>query len=250
MAGEIDRITAERALRRSLELAGGESRGLTADQLVAIGAELGVPEAQVRRAIAEVIAEGPRRRSIAPIHLRTSRVIELDAVALGALLDRWFTNADGLAVLRRPEPLVVTWEPRRGALAGARTAVERIAGADRVLRDARSIAAAVEPLSEGVSVVRLDATLTRDTVVTAAVIGGAGTVAAVVGGLVWEAPALLGVPVAVGVALTILAAHRRDARRVSVALERRLDALSRAEEPPKPLAGVGDLLDVFRRRKG
>ena len=250
MAGELDRETAERVLRRALQLSGGERSGLTIDQLVAIGSELGVEEGHVRHALAEVLSEEPTaRRSLAPKTLRANRAIEQDASLLARLLEDWFETSDGMRVVRRPSPGHAVWEPRRGGIANARAALVRSAGHDLDLRSANVLTAHVEPVTDGVSVIRLEAEVDRSGAVTAGVVGVGGTVASSVAGvLVWWPYAGFSV-IALSIASAVWEGHRRQLRRIQIALERRLDQVATGAPPPQPLASVTKMFGKLRPKK-
>src|SRR3982751_1237172 len=102
MTGELDRATAERGLARARELAGAERagepgarRGLTPEQLTAIGAELGIGDVHVRRALAEVLSAPPRVRALDRSGA-ASRHIELPPADCERILTAWFEGPDGL----------------------------------------------------------------------------------------------------------------------------------------------------------
>ena len=93
-------------MARAMELAGAElasepgaRRGLTPDQLTAIGAELGIDEAHVRRALAEVLSAPPRVRAL-DRSVTASRHVELPPADCERILAAWFEGPDGLRALR------------------------------------------------------------------------------------------------------------------------------------------------------
>jgi hypothetical protein len=238
MAGELDRVTAERVLARALELAGtelaadaGTRRGLTPDQLAAIGAELGIDEVYVQRALAEVLSSPPRVRAL-DRSVAASRHIELPPAECERILAAWFEGPDGLRALRRLGPELAIWAPRSGVVAGTRAAIARAGGADLDLREARDVTTVIEPVGPTGSVVRLEARVKRDYAALAGVVGGGGTAAAVAAGAVIWWPLAAGIPVALAAGYGFLRAQRSESELVAMALERRLDAVGAGNVPP------------------
>ena len=111
MTGELDRGTAERVIARAMELSGRDRRGLSPDQLVAIGAELGVAEVHVRRALDEVLSKPPRVRAL-DRSVAAARHVELLPAEADRLLMTWFEQVDGMRALRHTGPELGVWAPR------------------------------------------------------------------------------------------------------------------------------------------
>jgi hypothetical protein len=224
-------------LARALELAGtelaadaGARRGLTPDQLTAIGAELGIDEVYVQRALAEVLSSPPRVRAL-DRSVAASRHIELPPAECERILAAWFEGPDGLRALRRLGPELAIWAPRSGVVAGTRAAIARAGGADLDLREARDVTTVIEPVGPTGSVVRLEARVKRDYAAMAGVVGGGGTAAAVAAGAVIWWPLAAGVPVALAAGYGFLRAQRSESELVAMALERRLDAVGAGNVP-------------------
>lgn len=246
MSGEVDRRTAERVLARAVELGGPgrDPQGLSHEQLVAIGSELGIDEAHVRRALAEVQASprvGALDRSVT-----VTRRVELGADEADRLVAAWFERGDGMRVLRHVGPEHGSWAPRTGMVAGTRAALARAGGADLELRETRGVTACVEPAGDGASRITLSAHVKRDYAASAAIVGGGGTVAAVVASVVLWPPLLLGVAAAGAGAYGLLRAQRSESELIALALERRLDLVSTGREPGRKGPSVTGAFDRVR----
>jgi hypothetical protein len=232
MTGELDRGTAERVMARAMELAGRDltaGRGLTPEQLVAIGSELGIEEAHVRQALTEVLSAPPRVRAL-DRSVTAVRHVELTPADCDRLLAAWFEEADGLRALRRTGPELAIWAPRSGMVAGAKAVIARAGGADLDLRETKNVTTVIEPVGDDGSVVRLEARVKRDHAAMAGVVGIGGAVAAGAATVVWM-PLVLGVPAALAAGYGFLRAQRSDSEMVAMALERRLDAIGAGRAP-------------------
>ena len=174
MTGELDRGTAERVIARAMELSGRERRGLSPDQLVAIGAELGVAEVHVRRALAEVLSKPQRVRAL-DRSVHAARHVELLPAEADRLLGTWFEQVDGMRALRHTGPELGVWAPRTGVVAGARAAMAKAGGADLDLRESTGVTSTVEPIGDQSALVRLEARVKRDYAMTAGIVGAGGT---------------------------------------------------------------------------
>ena len=252
MAGELDRGTAERVIARAMELSGRDRRGLSPDQLVAIGGELGVAEVYVRRALAEVLSKPPRVRALDRSVL-AARHVELLPAEADRLLGTWFEQVDGMRVLRHTGPELGVWAPRTGVVAGARAAMAKAGGADLDLREATGVTCNVEAIGEDAALVRLEARVKRDYAMTAGIIGAGGTVASgIVAYLIWW-PLAAGAVAAVAGCYGLLRAQRSESELVALALERRLDAVAASREPdlrtPSVAGALGKMRDVAGRAR-
>lgn len=252
MTGELDRSTAERVIARAMELAGRDRRGLSPDQLVAIGAELGVAEVHVRRALAEVLSAPPRVRA-RDRSVVASRHVELLPAEADRLLVTWFEQVDGMRALRHTGPELGVWAPRTGMFAGARAAMAKAGGADLDLREASGVTSTVEPIGQESALVRLEARVKRDYAMTAGIVGTGGTAASgVVAYLMWW-PLAAGAAAAVAGAYGLMRLQRSEAELVALALERRLDAVSASREPalrtPSVAGALGRMRDVADRAR-
>jgi hypothetical protein len=245
--GVVDRATAERVLRRAIELASAETDAVdgaySAERLVAIGRELGMSERHVLAALHEALAGAPYSPGLlgtrSPV---ASRVVAGQPAAAAARLGVWLERGDGMRLLRQPAPQLSVYEPRRGFVAAARARI----GADADLRECRTLTVMIDGAGQQQSLVRLEARLPRDQLVVAAAASIGGGAGSALAALTWSWPLIGFLPVAVAIGGAGVVAQRRDARRVATALERRLDLLARGDEPPDPVAVVSGALGRLR----
>jgi hypothetical protein len=252
MTGELDRSTAERVIARAMELSGRERRGLSPDQIVAIGGELGIDEVHVRRALAEVLSKPPRVRALDRSVL-AARHVELLPAEADRLLGTWFEQVDGMRALRHTGPEFGVWAPRTGMVAGARAAMAKAGGADLDLREAIGVTSTVEPIGDDSALVRLEARVKRDYAITAGIVGAGGAVASVILGYLTWWPLVAGVVAAAAGCYGLLRAQRSESELLALALERRLDAVSASREPalrtPSVTGALGKMREVAERAR-
>ena len=252
MTGEIDRNTAERVMARAMELSGRDRRGLSPDQLVAMGSELGVAEVHVRRALAEVLST-PRRVRALDRSVVVARHVDLLPAEADRLLGAWFDEVDGMRALRHTGPELGVWAPRTGVMAGARAAIAKVGGADLDLREAVGVTSRVEPIGDESALVRLEARVKRDYAITAGIVGGGGSVASVIVAYLTWWPLAAGVVAAGAGAYGLLRAQRSESELLALALERRLDAVSASREPelrtPSVAGALGRMRGVAERAR-
>lgn len=264
----LDRAAVERVLARAAELqatgGAGVGEGLTEAQLYEIAREAGLSLEHVRAALVEErlraglaptddpSAHGVAARLAGPTVAGASRVLP---VVPGVALDRLtrvLERDEGMVTVRRSAERA-TWELRRDLVGGVMRGIRGSTGL-RALRAAAGITAAVLPLEEGRTLVRVEADLRdrrRQRLVAGTASATTGVVAAgtVLGaGLVANALLAVLVPMAVlpvlaggGVAWALARGHRADVARVTEALERLLD---RAESNDGP-GGTGSLLELL-----
>jgi hypothetical protein len=272
-AAALDRTAVERVLARAAELqasgsgGSGAGDGLTEAQLLDVAREAGLSLEHVRAALVEerlrvglaptdaAGSQGVAGRLAGPTMAGASRVL---AVAPAVVLDRL------ARVLERDECMVTVrrtaeraaWELRRDLVGGVMRGLRGTTGL-RALRSTGGVSAAVLPLEEGRTLVRVEADLRerrRGRLVAGTATATTGVLAggAVVGaGLVAHAVLAVLLPVAAipvlaggGVAWALARGHRGDVARVTEALERLLDRAETGEG----LAGgstAGSLLDLL-----
>jgi hypothetical protein len=264
----LDRVAVERVLARAAELqatgGGGVSEGLTEAQLLDVAREAGLSLEHVRAALVEerlrrglapaedAAAGGMAARLAGPTVAGASRVLPVaPAVALDRLT-RVLEREECMVTVRRTAERA-TWELRRDLVGGVMRGIRGSTGL-RALRAAGGISAAVLPLDEQRTLVRVEADLRerrRGRLVAGTATATTGVLAggAVVGaGLVANAVLALLVPVAAipvlaggGVAWALARGHRGDVARVTEALDRLLDRAESGEGA----AGSGTLLDLL-----
>lgn len=237
----IDRDALERIIRRAAELQAGDmdtGEGLTEQDLLKVGAEVGIDGRFLRQAMYEETAgateteRGLLVKWIGPRRVSASRVVPGDKTTMEAGLERWMVEGEALAVKRRLPDRVV-WERQRGFFAEMKRGFG-VGGKSYQLARALDVAVVVTQLEQGFCHVELvaDISQTRQ-----GLVGGAMAVTGAGGALAVTASALgamLVVPafaVVLGVAAgaAIVRNHRRFAGRMQLALEQVLDRLEHGE---------------------
>jgi len=252
MSGElIPRDALDRVIRRAAELQAHErdiGEGLTREELLALGKDVGIPGRYLQQALLEEqtrsVAEPPRgivAWLAGPAELTAQRVVPGDRLLVERGLAHWLEHEESLQVRRR-FPDSTTWEPRRGAFVSIQRALAP-GGRRYVLTRARQIATQVTPLESGFCHVRLVADVGNlraerlgwaSAIATVGVLAGAGLLAA---GFVLP---LALAPMAVGAlgAAPVARSYRRDHEAMLTALEQVLDRLEHGEiQPERLLAG-------------
>jgi hypothetical protein len=238
----LERAALERVILRAAQLQAGSrdlDEGLTEDDLLKLGAEVGIPAPYLRQALMEerMRADVPAERGLAayfagPRYVTAERAVAGTPERVVATLEHWMDTGELLVVKRRFADQV-TWEPRRGTMASLKRSF-RLGGRDYHLARTREVAAQVSAIGPDRVYVRLMADVGN---VRSEHLGGAATLAAAGAGITgvllllgFAAPvAALAFPVASLGAIAVARAHRRDAERVQVALEQVLDRLEHGE---------------------
>lgn len=250
----LDRSALERVLARAAELqtdAGDEGEptdGLTEQQLLDIGREVGLAAAHLRQALAEertrvaVPAEHGLMAHMAGASMASARrTIPGTPAQLLAALNQFMLRDECLTVKRRYGTRM-TWEPRRDFWAAFRRLAPSAGRMYDLLR-AREVAATAVPVDDARTLVRLDADVSHARAhrlqgAAAAAAGGiatGGLVTAVavgiaatplgVGLIVGAMPAVLGIAAFAAVVRT----HRHTVERAQLALEQVLDRLEHGD---------------------
>jgi hypothetical protein len=241
----IDRKALERIVRRAAELQAGSQdvgEGLTSEEVLALGKDVGIPEGYLRQAMLEEQTRTADEGSVGtwawltgPRAVSAHRVVPGDRAAVERALNRWMTDEE-LLQPRRQYADRTTWEAKAGAFASIQRA---ISGRRRYsLASAAQISSQVVPLEPGFCLVRLEADVSpqrRNRI-------SGGMVLATIGWGLTGATALIAPPLALaqilmmapGVALTIGGAmiartHRNANERVQIGLEQVLDRLERGD---------------------
>jgi hypothetical protein len=241
----------ELVIRRAAELqaraAERTEEGLSEQEVIRIGRELGLSGESLGRALAEVRGrpdgeEGWAERLFGDAVVSASRTVPGDADEVRSSLETYLIEREWLAPVRR-FPDRTLYEKARGldvarALTRAREALggvrQPFVGAGFDLKTARSVEVAVQQLEPGFSHVRMTADLsnTRAGFATGTLVGGGGSavaVATVLGIAVAPAAALLGLPVLGGIWFGLRAGQQHVASRAQLHLDAILDALERKE---------------------
>lgn len=239
----LHRAALERVLQRAAELQAASTEvpeTLTEDELVSLGAEVGISSAALKQALVEermriVLPEerGAQAALWGPASFVATRVVSGTPREVLSKLHRMMDEGENLRELRR-FPDRVVWGPR-GGFAGTVRALTRLDGRGFPLARADEVSAVAVAADSGRVHVRLEATLRarRNSAAQASGIGiFGGTTTAIVFGLLnimLPVAVLAGVAVAAGAAVSSRSSYRRDASLAQLALEQILDRLEFGE---------------------
>ncbi|GBD31732.1 MAG: hypothetical protein KatS3mg081_1475 [Gemmatimonadales bacterium] len=238
----LDRAAIERIIQRAAELQAAEkdlSEGLSEEDLIALGKEVGIPERYLRQALLEErsradfsAGRGWLSGLLGPHRVAAGRAIARERAEVERDLHRWMSEGELLQVKRR-FGRQVTWEAQQGAFATLRRAF-RAGGRRYTLARAREVSGQVVELEAGRCFVQLSVDLSHNVVqylAGALVLLGAGALFSAVGmalGVLLPvaiAPALIAVPAAWAVARS----RRRKVEEFQLAAEQVLDRLEHGE---------------------
>jgi hypothetical protein len=264
----LDRAALERIIQRAAELQTADrepGEGITPDQLLALGKEVGIPPRFLQQALAEERSRLPEQMQVGmldrlagPGVVVTHRVIAGSPPALEAHLLR-FMERNELLCVQRQQPGRITWEPLTGIQAALRRSAAAL-GADRrtfMLGKAGTVTAAIAPLEGEYSHVALAADVKplRGAYVTSAAAlatAGVGTAGILVALSAMAAVAVVPLPLGLGLGYAALRRFKPVPARTLLGLERALDHLEglSARGPvqlPRPAGLLGALADEVRR---
>ncbi len=252
--GTLDRAALERVLARAAQLQvisgddAGPTDGLTEQQLLEVGREVGLSPMHLRQALAEertritVPTEQGLVAHVAGASTASAhRVVPGTPAQILAALNQTMLRDESLAVKRRYADRM-TWEPRRDFWAAFRRLAPAAGRMFDLLR-AHEVAATVVSIDAARTLVRLDADVSHTRAQrlqggAAVAAGGVVTGAAIVGFFAvivqaFVAPALIAaaVPATLGLAAGVAVArtHRHTLERAQLALEQVLDRLEHGE---------------------
>jgi len=251
LPARLDRAAIDRVLHRATEIQAHRrdlGEGLSEEEVLALGVEVGIPESHLRQALIEERARyaadddgGTLDRWIAPGTVSAARVVQGTQESIGDALRRWLDQHEVLAV-QRSTPGLISWE-QAGSFAAAMRRVGWALSAKRsrpFLDRARTVTAVLTPLESDYCHVTLVAELRG--VRAGYLLGGAslaGVIAAGAGvGAVLGAPALLmaaGAVPSLGLGWLVARSYRPVAHRTRLGLERALDHLEQRPSPPPQL---------------
>lgn len=244
----IDRAALERIIQRAAELQTTEREigdGMTSDELMALGREVGIPGRYLQQALLEertrlgtVGAAGLARRVAGPGQITAQRVVTGDQDSIEQSLLRWIEGNE-LFCVQRQQPGRITWEPISGFQAAIRRSTAALGSGKRpfMLSRAATISATVVSLEPGYAHV----TLTADTrnvrneyMGAGAAFAGAGVAGtAILVALGALLPlALLPLPVALGFGYGVVRRYGPAVARIHLGLERALDFLEQGRSKP------------------
>jgi hypothetical protein len=258
----IDRAALDRIIQRAAELQTSEreiGESLTPDEVLALGKEVGIPSRYLQQALLEertrlagVSPTGVLERAVGPAAISAQRVVRGEPDGVEQALIRWMEERE-LFCIQRHQPGRVTWEPIGGFHAAFRRSTGGFSArrGPIMLAKAETVSATVLALEPGYTHVVLAAEARKvrtESVVGSAALMGGGLVTSglllVMGA--FALPALLPVPIGLGLGYAALKRYGPVAARIQLGLERALDHLEqgpggRTRLPPRP-AGLLELL--------
>ena len=269
LPARIDRAALERIIQRAAELQTTEhdvGDGLTSQELIALGREVGIPGRYLQQALLEertrlgqVQAAGVFERVTGPSSITAQRVVRGDPDTVEAALLQWIERNELLCV-QRQQTGRITWEPLGGIQAAFRRSTAAIGTGKRafMLSRAATVSATLVPLEPGFTHVTMSADTRKirgEYVGAGAALAGVGvasTAAMIALGALLPV-ALLPVPLAFGLGYGVVRRSGPAMARIQLGLERALDFLEQGAGPsrrplPERNAGIlGLLADEVRK---
>ena len=257
----IDRAALERIIHRAAELQTADreiGEGLTSEQVMALGREVGIPGRYLQQALLEERTRlvqagsgGLLARTIGPTTISAQRVVQGERESIEATLIDWLERHELFSV-QRHQPGRITWEPTGGIQAAYRRAVGAAGSSKRpiMLAKADTLSSTVVPLEPGYCNVALTATARKrrnESMAGSAALVSAGAVGtgvlAAVGAIlpIVVAP----VPLALGLGYLVLREYRPVVERIQLGLERVLDQLEHGHRAERNLPPQPRLLDLL-----
>jgi hypothetical protein len=243
----IDRAALERIIQRAAELQTSErdiGDSLSPDEVLALGKE--------------VAPSGLLERAVGPAAIVAQRVVRGEPEMVEQALIRWMEERE-LFCIQRHQPGRITWEPIAGFHAAFRRSTGGFSGrrGPIMLAKAGTVSATVMALEAGYTHVALGAEARKvrtESVVGSAVLAGGGVLTSsllmVMGA--FALPALIPVPVGLGLGYAALKRYGPVAARIQLGLERALDHLEqtpggRGRLPPRAPGLIDLLADEVRK---
>lgn len=247
MAGElILRDQLERIIQRAAELQAGErdiGEGLTEEELIALGKDVGIPTRYLRQALLEEQTRGAAQLVpdtwqwlAGPPRLVAERVVPGERAGVERAISLWMEEEELLRVKRRL-PDRVSWEPQVGFLASMQRGL-RAGGKTYALSQAAEVGGRVLPLESGFCHVTLVAdvrNMRARRLGGAAVLAGLGLAGSAAMALIGVFGLFAAVPL-LGLGMggwAVARSHSSGDERMQVALEQVLDRLERGEIRPE-----------------
>ena len=260
LPARIDRAALERIIQRAAELQTADreiGEGLTSDQVIELGREVGIPGRYLQQALLEertrIVQAGPEGllgRTVGPAAITAQRVVQRDREGIETILVEWMEKQELFSV-QRHQPGRITWEPTGGFQAAYRRAVGAAGGSKRpiMLAKADIVSCTVLELEPGYCNVTLTATAKKrraESVAGSAALASAGAVGtgvlAAVGAIL--PVVLLPLPIGLGLGYLVAREYRPIIERIQLGLERVLDQLEHGR-PAKSLPPPPRLIDLL-----
>lgn len=258
----IDRTALDRIIQRAAELQTGDREvgdNLSADEVLALGQEVGIPARYLQQAILEhqtTVAATPDTslvgRALGPAEVMAQRVVQGTVEEVLRGLAGWMEKNE-LLVVQRQQTGWISWEPLRGMQAAIRRGAASLDTSKPkfMLSRAELVVATVTALEKGYCHVSITATLkgVRKEYLIGSLVSvgcGGGLLAAAMTMNVLLPVALVPVGASVLIAATVLRRFRPIPARIQMGLDRALDFLERGGARAKELPDRGPgLLDVL-----
>ena len=268
LPARIDRDALERIIRRAAELQAGSheiGEGLTTDEVVKLGREVGIPDGYLRQALLEETTRPPASeetrfldKTVGPVTVVAQRVVQGDSEAVELALAKWMEDNE-LLTLTRQAAGRLSWEPMGGFPAAIRRSTAALGGGRKpfMLVKADHVSAVIVPLEPGYCNVVLTASVGKERaafVSGAAVLGTVGLAASAV--LAVMTPfwwiALAPFPLGLAAGWGAVRKFRPVPARVQQGLERALDQLEQSvsksgQQIPERPGILGLLADEVRK---
>jgi hypothetical protein len=263
LPARIDRAALERIIQRAAELQTAEreiGEGLTTDQVIELGREVGIPGQYLQQALLEertrIVQAGPEGllgRTLGPAAMSAQRVVQGDREAIEATLIDWMEKQELFSV-QRHQPGRITWEPTGGFQAAYRRAVGAAGGSKRpiMLAKADTVSCTVLALEPGYFNVTLTATARKrrnESVAGTAALAGVGAVGTGVLAAVGAILPVVLVPLPLGLGLGYLVARQYGpvVERIHLGLERVLDQLEHDRRPDRNAPPPPRLIELLAK---
>ena len=265
----VDRAALERILQRAAELQASEhdvGEGLTPEEVVKLGDEVGIPGHYLRQAMLEEQSRLPGQESkgildhtVGPNQVAATRVVRGDAESAERALLEWMSKNE-LLNLQRQQPGRLSWEKMTGVQAAMRRGMSTLEGAKArfMLSRADVVRATITPLEAGFCHVALTAELrgTRGGYLGGmATVGGAGVVATGILTALNAFWVVAAAPIVAGAGLAYIVSRqfRPVVDRTQLGLERALDyveghAIKPSHQIPERTPGLIEMITTEMRK--
>jgi hypothetical protein len=250
-ARRIDRAALERIIQRAAELQAGEmdsaGDGLTEQELLKLGADVGIDGRFLRQAMYEqaggataAAERGFLAKWVGPGHVAAGRVVPGERAVIEQSLALWMTESEAMAVKRRL-PDATIWERQKGFFAEMKRGFG-VGGRSYELAKAKDVTVAVTQLEPGFCHVEMTADLlpsrngsATGAAASAGVLGVVGMGTMAISGPFALLIAIASVPLVAAVMAPVLTikAYRTRWARVQLAMEQVLDRLEHGEIKPR-----------------
>jgi hypothetical protein len=257
----IDRAALERIIQRAAELQTADreiGEGLTTDQVLELGREVGIPGRYLQQALLEertrLVRSGPEGllgRTVGPATISAQRVVQGERESIETELIEWMEKQELLSV-QRHQPGRITWEPTGGFQAAYRRAVGAAGGSKRpiMLAKADTVSCTVLALEPGYCNVTLTATARKRRTESVAGSAALASFGAVGTGLLATFGAILPfvlipLPLGLGLGYLVIREYGPVVERIQMGLERVLDQLEHGRHPNRALPPPPRLMDLL-----